>query len=108
MKSTELRISNLVCHKHLKGNILYDYDTITSVSENGITLKSRPFTSITLDSIKPIPLTEEWLLRLGFEKITKGKLIRYKQNGVTLGCEDDHWTNPRYRCLQRRCLLNLY
>jgi len=36
MKSTELRIGNLVAHKHLKGGVLYDYDSITFIVEGCI------------------------------------------------------------------------
>jgi len=67
MKSTELRIGNLVAHKHLKGGVLYDYDSITFIVENAISINSAKHVGRTIDSVKPIPLTEEWLIKFGFE-----------------------------------------
>ena len=63
IKASELRIGNLVeglgdtC---MVSNIGQDYFYVSSIE--GINYKS------TWAEIKPIPLTEEWLLRMGFEK----------------------------------------
>ncbi len=63
MKASELRIGNLVEHKHLKGGVLYDYDSITFIVENAISINSAKHVGRTIGSVKPIPLTGEWLLK---------------------------------------------
>ena len=67
MKANELRIGNYVCvtEKHpLKVKIINDSDGIMStVSDNSIFI-----TTASLLAYKPIPLTEEWLLKFGFEE----------------------------------------
>jgi len=57
MKANELRLANWI---NLKGNIQVwhiDIDDIDRVNYIGI------------DKYEPIPLTEEWLLKFGFEKV---------------------------------------
>ena len=66
IKANELRISNYVEYKHLNNDVLYGYDTVTSIDLNGISLSCRKYTVMTIDCIKPIPLTEELLLKCGF------------------------------------------
>jgi hypothetical protein len=62
MKASELRIGNLV----KKGNDLCTvkgyYDNLFIVEDN----EKIEFKSNVFDNIKPIPLTEEWLLKFGF------------------------------------------
>jgi hypothetical protein len=55
MKASELRIGNLIHNK--QGNIVY-------VNTNHLTLLSYGIEN----EFNPIPLTEEWLLKFGFEK----------------------------------------
>ena len=70
MLVTELRLGNYV---EIGLNVIFDafYSTIEEISNNtnvvlvkdGNTLRCMP-----LEVIKPIPLTEEWLLKFGFKK----------------------------------------
>jgi hypothetical protein len=59
MKATELRIGNLV-----KGKEINVYWTVEAIDSNSIFsyAKWRP-----LDAFEPIPLTEDFLLKFGFE-----------------------------------------
>jgi hypothetical protein len=86
MEAKELRIGNYVCvtEKHtLKVKIINDEDEIMStVSDN-----SPYITTASLLAFKPIPLTEEWLLKFGFENplssifLNKsGWIISYEQH----------------------------
>lgn len=69
MKATELRIGNWVKYSHLIENVLHEFDSISGIFENNlVSIKSRPYTAFTLDSVNPITLTEEWLLKFGFEE----------------------------------------
>jgi len=63
MKASELRLGNLIYNK--QGDIVY-------VNTNHLTLLSYGIE----DEFKPIPLTEEWVLKFGFEN----KLIGCKEN----------------------------
>ncbi len=56
MKANELRIGNYYLHK----NDLLQIDDAYSIYEKSKIIKE----------IKPIPLTEEWLLKFGFEENT--------------------------------------
>lgn len=77
IKSNELRLGNLAIAygKHLikcsgiQGGLFYFYN------EDGIE------DSYSLDAISPIPLTEEWLLKLGFTSTIKDY---YSGNGIEL------------------------
>ena len=66
MKATELRIGNHIQWNNPKNEI----EIIRVIGENVVGLNSDiPSDTLTpLDFFKPIPLTEEWLLKFGFEK----------------------------------------
>lgn len=75
MKATELRIGNLV-----KWNYEESSDGNAYPVEYGYELddiKNNP------NIVKPIPLTEEWLERFGFEKTTSGISAFLKTESVT-------------------------
>jgi len=64
MKANELRIGNLVSNDGC-------LNTIENLMSDGVcTLKTMQgnFIHAKYDLIKPIPLTEEWLVKFGFEK----------------------------------------
>lgn len=81
MKATELRIGNLVTidnpefWKGIKGNVL-EVNGINIASSldfpkstHSISVRDEKFTYSQFNEfIKPIPLTEEWMLKFGFEK----------------------------------------
>ena len=81
MDARELRIGNLIS---LNWNGLIDKEVLPileinekliTTEHNGITLTSR------IEDVKPIPLTEEWLVKFGFRKIMGGY---YKQAGYKI------------------------
>lgn len=86
MKAKELRIGNYI--QDGKTNVLeingLHNETIYSVYP----LNASPKFETTTDStdIKPIPLTEEWLLKFGFEKDHYKKEVYY-----TLSNDDDYY-----------------
>ena len=70
----ELRIGNIVIDpQHYGGETQIEIDCINYTSE----------TKQWYHSLKPIPLTEEWLLKLGFEK---------QENGWKKLCICNDWT----------------
>lgn len=60
MEAKELRIGNLVLHKE----IVY---TVLEISDEWLQLTNDQLNT-RISDVKPIPLTEEWLLNLGFKK----------------------------------------
>lgn len=75
IKPQELRIGNLVADSD--GNIV----EVESIDASGINIgfdNSDPTYSspdLTFDQIKPIPLTEEWLVRFGAEKVKENVIV---------------------------------
>ena len=65
MRAEELRVTNLVNFKNLIINavIFIGYNAVTLATPKGDLIEAR------LDEIFPIPLTEEWLEKFGFENI---------------------------------------
>ena len=62
MEASELRIGNYV-------NDRFDSQVIVcDITHTGINL-NYGYSTISINELKPIPLTEEWLLRFGFVKI---------------------------------------
>lgn len=62
MKAKELRLSNLV---YWDGKTIHNVYKVESIYKDGIDLEDNIYTNI--NSISPIPLTEEWLVKFGFE-----------------------------------------
>jgi hypothetical protein len=81
MKANELRIGN-----YYYGDVLFpsEYNVITA--NDLVELDSDPLD----DYYQPLPLTEEWLLRMGFEKKENSlftKKLEYNYNSLKY-CED--------------------
>jgi len=73
IKINELRIGNLV-REDYSGNMVIT-DIFSSHEPKQLNLRHPNHTAIgryDLKNIKPIPLTEEWLLKFGFEKALNG------------------------------------
>ncbi len=60
MKATDLRIGNYV-------NYLGEVQEVTGIDSEYVYLDTITFDYVEHDEIEPIPITEEWLLKLGFE-----------------------------------------
>jgi len=62
MKANELRIGNLVQHEFGK----IRYGIVTQINDSAVRLKTK-FSRLLVSykDIEPIPLTEEWLIKLG-------------------------------------------
>jgi len=89
MKANELRIGNLV---ERDGNIL----EVIRVAKDGIVnydlvIKSQGM-HVNSGNVIPIPLTEEWLLKFGFEKNKNGFFNLIKNSEVEILIRDDYWT----------------
>lgn len=79
MKANELRLENLV--ESLES--VLTVDTITSGSSVDLRTAEGKIYNTPLELCKPIPLTEEWLLKFGFEKIeAKTDRILYRFNST--------------------------
>jgi hypothetical protein len=74
MKANSLRIGNLVSQNGFYG---YVYSIESAEPRNDIrfsdkdiiTLFDNGMTYVPIDEIEPIPLTEEWLIKFGFNKV---------------------------------------
>jgi len=73
MKASELRLGNLIFSKETQEN-----ETMTTISDEYITFNSITFDYPVIEEIKPVPLTEEWLLKFGFKQ--KGSFYRIKDS----------------------------
>ena len=87
MKSTELMIGNCVQDEH--GITQYVYRIWNGGAELVETINGDDDLDYPEDEIFPIPLTEEWLLKFGFEEcdsripyFRKQSLVTYKQDGI--------------------------
>jgi hypothetical protein len=76
MKANELRIENLVNRYYEK-----KYDFGSAVEWQPIVFQLDDFKLLECYDHKPIPLTEEWLLKFGFEKRESGHFIK---DGIVL------------------------
>jgi hypothetical protein len=67
MKATELRIGNLVSYRGesdcIVSNLGNSFEALRMIGGN-----LQPYGSDDIREFKPIPLTEEWLLKFGFER----------------------------------------
>lgn len=63
MNANELRVTNLVLYKNLVINpvIFIGYDSVELITPKGDTVMAK------LDEIFPIVLTDEWLVKMGWE-----------------------------------------
>ena len=84
MKTQELRIGNYVnhiCNDELVTDVIADVGYHLLSSPKSITSRKD---SDVVKELKPIPLTEEWLLKFGF---ASGGYGEYKKDRYILDCE---------------------
>jgi hypothetical protein len=119
MKASELRIGNLVWDF----NVIHPtekYVTVETIELEGCMLRNeRGVYKIKYHFMKPIPLTEEWLLKLGFEHFNDtGWSISHKKiyfilsysffkNIVTIETDEEAWAHI-YNIKYVHQLQNLY
>jgi len=89
MKANELRVGNLV---ERDGNIL----EVIRVAKDGIVnydlVRKSQGMHVNSGNVIPIPLTEEWLSKFGFEKNENGFFDLIKDSEVEILIRDDYWT----------------
>jgi hypothetical protein len=79
MKANELRIGNYVCRKPHKVWIPF-------------TVKDGEINEKFASTCNPIPITEEWLLKLGFTKKDDDYIIEYGRQGFIVAlAQDTDW-----------------
>jgi hypothetical protein len=72
MKATELRIGNCVAiNPHPVGFVPFIVREIFSKTISISTMDKYMVATLPLEEVYPIPITEEWLVRFGFEALTK-------------------------------------
>lgn len=79
IKANELRIGNYAAlteeakedFSNIIGEKINDYFDVTFFNSDGVDFDGFDFT---FDELKPIPLTEEWLIRFGFEKFSQSEM----------------------------------
>jgi hypothetical protein len=70
MKANELRIGNIVLNDRVENIIVAIAEPLNIV---GLRTPQGNLINADIELIKPIPLTEEWLLKFGFELLTDKK-----------------------------------
>jgi hypothetical protein len=96
----ELRLDNYICinnnlHPCRVKEITMSSVVVESIKEN--------YSEPTINSMNPIPLTEEWLIKFGFEKkIDCYKNINYNFNGyfASFDCDNPMWFGEDGCCEQ--------
>jgi len=78
MKAAELRLGNFITIKHQTHNLI----EIRQIFEDAVSAKGNRL-GLGLDVVEPIPLTEEWLLKFGFDG--KGRVFSKGDYGFDLG-----------------------
>lgn len=92
MKATELKIDNLLLLDDDKIiRVLWFKLEVACIMEVGV---EYPSAIVSLDRLKPIPLTEEWLLKFGFNK--EGNTIYKELNGFEFGTINTNRYKPRF------------
>jgi hypothetical protein len=89
MKVTELRINNWVQFKHTETPVRVDL---------GDFVMAREYKDERLDDYEPIPLTEEWLEKFGFDEIEMSIPVAYKTKSGFRIKEDQrgYWMQYKY------------
>lgn len=67
MEAKELRIGNLI---YVDSKLRYVFGTIYKTIQHNYHLQNSTYSENYENECEPIPLTEEWLLKLGFEEIS--------------------------------------
>jgi hypothetical protein len=80
MKVNELRIGNLVEYNDCLAYVYSVESAEPRVNSNFndkeiVTLQLNGLTTVTINEVQPIPLTEEWLLKFGFERLHQSNYI---------------------------------
>ena len=72
MKANELRIGNLVYYRKEDYKVVLIAEDLIKIDIGYGAVQrfeKNPIISPNIDKLKPIPLTEEWLLKFGFDKV---------------------------------------
>ena len=93
---SELRIGNWLNFRHHKNDCpMPDFFwlplTITAIKKDYVEVLDFESIPLTDDRVKPIPITEEWLLKFGFRKHKKGFSIGIADYGYVINFLD--WRN---------------
>jgi hypothetical protein len=84
MKATELRIGNKVLYKNGIIDVIIISGISYSFGKYDVTINpNRKWIMVDIKTISPIPLTEEWLLKFGFESLLSG--AGYVKNRTEIG-----------------------
>lgn len=84
MKANELRVTNFVLNDGVVNAVIFiGYDSVQLITKQGNNITAH------LDLIKPIPLTEEWLLSFGFHEKYHSTSNHWTKKAelVNAGCE---------------------
>jgi len=95
MKSTELRIGNIVSYGFDYGDNLLC--KVCSINKKGVLIDlDKRKLDVIIERIVPIPLTEEWLLKLGFKN--EHNPIYFSIDGFYIEYKNDEFTTEVGEC----------
>lgn len=78
MEANTLRLENYVEYNSM-------FFKVKMISKSGISCdRGKGIVELSIKDVNPIPLSEDILLKLGFEKIREGKFIHYDLSGYNL------------------------
>lgn len=110
MKPQELRIGNIVGINSVEFEVVGVYDDVAYIQLD----EETPIEEIEIKHLEPIPLTEEIILKLGFEKVRNKYYLSHWRFHITkpenydghLLCDDDRVITDLIKYLHQ--LQNLY
>lgn len=101
MKASELRIGNIVqyngSHKEIGIVSEISKNSLTEVSPYKVGINHRLDIYYNIHTLSPIPLTEEWLKKLGFTW-SEGLRMNVIKDGITV-CEPDDYEDSVYHSI---------
>lgn len=100
MKPNELRIGNYIKTYGQDDGCI----TVTEISQSEVSFKERD--SVKIDLLEPIPLTEEWLKKFGFDNSLVDEIYLYQHDSIKFPPTIIFFDNGEY-IFRKRCEIKI-